>query len=74
VIKGSFNKIASNVAIEKKVDMNIAIDINPLAYENVYDLALLISGDGDFVLFIKNIRELDKRVEIWMFRFSLVNQ
>jgi len=64
VIKASFNRIASNGAIEKKVDINIAIDIISLAYENAYDLALLISEDGDFVTAVKKIKELDKTVEV----------
>jgi len=71
VIKASFDKIASNSAIEKKVDINIAIDIISLAYENAYDTAVLVSGDGDFVPVIKKLKELDKKVELWAFRYSL---
>jgi len=73
VIKASFDKIASSGAIEKKVDINIAIDIISLAYENVYDTAVLVSGDGDFVPAVKKVKELDKNVEVWAFRYSLAN-
>ena len=67
VIKASFDKIAFNEAIEKKVDIKIAIDIISLAYENAYDTAVLVSGDGDFVPVIKKVKRLDKNLEIWAF-------
>lgn len=73
VIKTSFDKIASSGAIEKKVDIKIAIDIISLAYENAYDTAVLVSGDGDFVPVVKKVKEMDKKVEIWAFRYSLAN-
>ncbi|MFX1601816.1 MAG: NYN domain-containing protein [Promethearchaeota archaeon] len=73
VIKTSFDKIASSGAIEKKVDINIAIDIISLAYENAYDTAVLVSGDGDFVPVVKRVKELGKNVEVWAFRYSLAN-
>ena len=70
-IKASFDKIASSGTIEKKVDIQIAIDIVSLAYEDAYDIAVLVSGDGDFVPILKKIRELEKVVEIWAFKYSL---
>lgn len=73
VIKASFDKIASSGAIEKKVDISIAIDIVSLAYENAYDTAVLVSGDGDFVPVVKKIKKLDKKVEIWAFEYSFAN-
>ena len=73
MIKASFDKMAFNVAIEKKVDIKIAIDIISLAYENTYETAVLISGDGDFVPVVKKVKELDKNVELWAFRYSLAN-
>jgi uncharacterized LabA/DUF88 family protein len=71
VIKTSFDKIASSGAIEKKIDIKIAIDIISLAYENAYDTAVLVSGDGDFLPVVKKIKEMDKKVEVWAFRYSL---
>ena len=73
VIRASFNKISFNDAIEKKIDIQIAIDIISLAYENAYDIAVLISGDGDFVPVVKKLKELGKKVEIWAFKYSLAN-
>jgi uncharacterized LabA/DUF88 family protein len=73
VIKASFDKIASGGAIEKKVDISIAIDIISLAYENAYDTAVLVSGDGDFVPVVKKVIELNKNVEFWAFKYSMAN-
>ncbi len=73
IIKATFDKIISKGAIEKKVDINIAVDIISLGYENAYDVAVLVSGDGDFVPVIKKVLEMDKRIEIWAFKYSLAN-
>jgi len=73
VIKVSFDKIATGGAIEKKVDIKIAIDIISLAYEDAYDTAVLVSGDGDFVPIVKKVKDLGKNVEVWAFRYSLAN-
>ena len=73
VIKASFDKIISSGAIEKKVDIKIAIDIVSLAYENAYDTAVLVSGDGDFVPAVEKVKELNKSMEVWSFRYSLAN-
>jgi len=73
IIKVSFDKITLNETFEKKVDIKIAIDIISLAYENAYDTAILVSGDGDFIPVIKKVKELKKKIEIWAFRYSLAN-
>ncbi len=73
MIKASFNKIAFKDAIEKKVDIKIAIDIISLAHENAYDTAVLVSGDGDFLPVVKKVKELNKNLELWAFRYSLAN-
>ena len=72
-IRVSFDKIAAQNAFEKKIDIQIAIDIISLAYENAYDTAILVSGDGDFLPVAKKVKELKKRIEIWAFNYSLAN-
>ncbi|HEY0088602.1 MAG TPA: NYN domain-containing protein [Candidatus Lokiarchaeia archaeon] len=73
VIKASFDKITYNNTIEKKIDIQIAIDVISLAYENAYDTAALVSGDGDFIPVIEKLLELKKNVELWAFKYSLAN-
>ena len=71
VIKASFDKITANEAIEKKIDIKMAIDIISLAYENAYDKAVLVSGDGDFIPVVDKLKEMDKPIELWAFKYSL---
>ena len=71
VIKASFDKIAANDAIEKKIDIKMAIDIISLAYENSFDRAILITGDGDFIPVVNKLKEMNKPVELWAFKYSL---
>jgi len=73
VIKASFDKIVKSGAIEKKVDIKIAIDVISLAFEDAYDIAVLVTGDGDFLPVVKKVKELNKNVEIWAFKYSLAN-
>jgi uncharacterized LabA/DUF88 family protein len=72
-IKTTFDKITSGEINEKKVDIAIAIDMVSLGYEDGYDTAVLVSGDGDFAPAIAKVKELNKQVEIWGFKYSLAN-
>ena len=58
-------------------DIYLATDMLSGAYENLYDTAILISGDGDFRPVIRRVQKLGKRVENGYFsisRSSLLNQ
>ncbi len=44
-------------------DIYLAVDLVSGAYENLYDTALIISGDEDFVPAIKKAQKLGKKVE-----------
>ena len=72
-IRTSFDKISRGARIEKKVDIKIAIDMISLAYENVYDTAVLVSGDGDFIPVVKKLKDMNKNVECWSFKYSTAN-
>lgn len=51
-------------------DIHLATDMISLAYENGYDTAVLVSGDGDFVPAIRKVQKLGKKVENHYFRIS----
>ena len=53
--------------------IHIATDMVSFAYENAYDTAVLVSGDGDFVPTIKRVQKLGKRVENAYFSVSRSN-
>ncbi len=51
-------------------DIHLAIDMVSLAYENQYDTAILVSGDGDFAPAVRRIRKLGKKAENAYFSVS----
>lgn len=51
------------IFIEKGIDVKIATDMLRFAYNNSYDTAIIISGDGDFSDAIKSVQDLGKHVE-----------
>lgn len=54
-------------------DVYLATDMISMAYENLYDTAILVSGDGDVVPAIRKARKLGKRVENAHFSVSRSN-
>ncbi|MBI2578338.1 MAG: NYN domain-containing protein [Candidatus Aenigmarchaeota archaeon] len=54
-------------------DIYIATDMLSFAYENKYDTAILVSGDGDFVPAIRKVQKLGKKVENAYFLVSRSN-
>ncbi|MBS3965887.1 MAG: NYN domain-containing protein [Truepera sp.] len=54
--------------VEKGIDVAIAVESLSLAWENAYDTALLVSGDGDYVELVEAIKRKGKHVECAMFK------
>ena len=48
--------------VEKAVDVMIATDMVSMAYEEKYDVAYLLSADGDFTHAIKKVRDIGRKV------------
>lgn len=55
---------------QKGIDIFMYQQSTELADIDSYDKAVLVSGDGDFVLIIKKLKELDKKIEVWSFKKS----
>lgn len=51
------------IYIVKEDDIHLAVDMVRLAHNNAYDVAVLVSSDGDFVPAVKAVQEIGKRVE-----------
>lgn len=47
---------------EKGTDVNIAVHMLNKAYSNSYDVAILVSGDADYVPVVESIRQMGKIV------------
>ncbi|MBI5887787.1 MAG: NYN domain-containing protein [Deltaproteobacteria bacterium] len=55
---------------EKGIDVNIATDMLIMGFKNLYDTAILISGDGDFDKAIKGVKDMGKHVENAYFKLG----
>lgn len=53
--------------VEKGVDVAIAIDMLSLATNGVYDTAILVSCDADFIKAVEAVRGVGKHVEVACF-------
>ncbi|MGC9445218.1 MAG: NYN domain-containing protein [Candidatus Methanospirareceae archaeon] len=52
-----------NTFIEKGVDIFMAVDMLKYAYSDIYDVAIVVSGDGDFAEAVEAVKDLGKHVE-----------
>ena len=59
-------KVVRNGKIDYEVkgdDTHLVSDLVGEAYENLYDTAIIVSGDEDFISQIKRVRKLGKKIE-----------
>ena len=70
VVKRGYLMNNDGVYHEKGVDVKLAVDLLVGAYDNLYDVAILISSDTDLIPAIKKVKHLGKRVEYIGFSFK----
>lgn len=56
------------ITYEKGVDVALATDLLGMAWENAFDVAILVSGDGDYVGAVDKVMSKGKNVEVVAFR------
>lgn len=56
-----------NTYVEKGVDIAIAVDMVSMAFKGHYDVAVLVSSDGDFSIAVAAVKDSGKHVEIACF-------
>lgn len=61
---GRLEKRPSGAVVEKGVDVRLATDMVAAAFEDRYDTAILISGDGDFADAVQIVKNQGKHVEL----------
>jgi len=59
---GRLKKAKNEPRRQKGVDILMAIDMLTKAYENHYEIAILVAGDGDFVDLVEAVKDAGKRV------------
>ncbi len=60
-------KIAQGIPVEKGIDIMLATDLLYFAWNDFYDVALLVSGDSDFAYALQAVKNMGKHVEIAYF-------
>jgi len=65
------SKVRGDVVVEKGVDIMVATDLLKQAWDNLYDVAILVSGDGDFAYAVQAVKDLGKHVVIAAFPSNL---
>ncbi len=60
--------------IQKEVDVSMAVEMVVHALKDNYDVAIVVSGDRDFIPAIQEIQSAGKRVEVAAFRTSCAGE
>jgi len=60
-------KMTQGVPIEKGIDIMLATDLLYFAWNDFYDVAVLVSGDSDFAYALQAIKNMGKHVEVAYF-------
>ena len=60
-------KVAQGVPVEKGIDVMLATDLLYFAWNNSYDVAVLVSGDSDFGYALQAVKNMGKHVEVAYF-------
>ncbi len=66
-LKETFDEEELFTYVEKGIDVHIAIDMVHLASQNNYDVAILVSGDTDFLPAVKLAKKFGKHVTVAAF-------
>jgi uncharacterized LabA/DUF88 family protein len=64
-------KVAQGVAVEKGIDIMLATDLLHYCWKDFYDVAILVSGDSDFVYAVQTVKNLGKFVEVAYFETAI---
>jgi len=60
-------KVAQGIPVEKGIDIMLATDLLYFAWNDFYDVALLVSGDSDFAYALQAVKNMGKHVEVAYF-------
>jgi uncharacterized LabA/DUF88 family protein len=60
-------KMAQGIPVEKGIDIMLATDLLYFAWNDFYDVAVLVSGDSDFAYALQAVKNMGKHVEVAFF-------
>ena len=64
-------KIAQGIPVEKGIDIMLATDLLYFAWNNFYDVAVVVSGDADFAYALQAVKNMGKHVEVAYFESGI---
>ena len=64
-------KLLQGVPVEKGIDIMLATDLLHFGWNNLYDVAILVSGDGDFAYALQAAKNMGKHVEVAHFESNV---
>lgn len=68
---GGTKMAAGGVPVEKGVDVMLVTDLLHFAWNDLYDVAVLVSGDADFAYALQAIKNRGKHVEVAYFESNI---
>ena len=60
-------KMTQGITVEKGIDIMLATDLLYFAWNDFYDVAVLVSGDADFAYALQAVKNMGKHVEVAYF-------
>ena len=51
------SKMRGQITVEKGIDIMVATDLLKFAWDDLYDVAVLVSGDGDFAYAVETVKK-----------------
>ena len=64
-------KLSQGIPVEKGIDIMVATDLLHFAWNDLYDVAILVSGDGDFAYALQAVKNIGKHVEAAYFESNV---
>jgi uncharacterized LabA/DUF88 family protein len=64
-------KLLQGVPVEKGIDIMLATDLLHFGWNDLYDVAVLVSGDGDFAYALQAAKNRGKHVEVAYFESNV---
>lgn len=68
---GSTKLASGGVTVEKGVDVMLVTDLLHFASNDLYDVAVLVSGDSDFAYALQAVKNMGKHVEVAYFESNV---
>ncbi len=68
---GGTKMAPGGIPVEKGIDVMLVTDLLHFAWNNLYDVAVLVSGDSDFAYALQAIKNMGKHVEVAYFESNV---